>query len=197
MLQIFIGYLLLFLHFKINGFDLLPDFLGFIFIFAGLGKLSEESNYFKKARPFSVIMAVIEVVSLALMFVDVELNLVISNSLRLVAAAMSLYIMFCIIKGIGDIEKNHNESLGYDKMMTVWKVSAVLQITTVLLTFFANELILAVLSVLIVGSLIVHIVFLVYLYRAKKAYDNIPPYSETEAEPMALQGNLINEEDQA
>ena len=49
MLQILIGYLFLFFNFEINGIDLLPGFIGYIFIFVGLGKLANESIYFQKA----------------------------------------------------------------------------------------------------------------------------------------------------
>ena len=41
--KIFIGGLIVFLHFRINGFDIIADFVGYIFMVSGLTDLSKVS----------------------------------------------------------------------------------------------------------------------------------------------------------
>lgn len=174
MLQIFIGYLFLFFNFEINGIDLLPGFIGYILIFAGLGKLKNESIFFQKARPWSIVMTVFEVLSFAKLIIQTELSILLFSILGFAGAAVSIYIMYCIIKGIGDIEKTYYITIGYEKLMLLWKIASVLRIATAVLTLLPTELV-VVISIGLAGiGLIFHIIFLVYINRARKAYENIP-----------------------
>lgn len=174
MLQIFIGYLFLFFHFKINEFDLLPSFVGYIFIFVGLGKLKNESSYFQKARPWAIVMTVFEILSLAGLMIQTELSTMLFSMLGFAGAAISIYIMYCIVMGIGDIEKTYYVAMGYEKLMLLWKIASALRIATAVLMLLPTELG-AIISIgLAVVGIIVHIIFLVYIGRAKKAYENIP-----------------------
>ena len=43
MINLFIGYIFIFFHIKINGIDLLADFIGYILIYRGLCALSDLS----------------------------------------------------------------------------------------------------------------------------------------------------------
>jgi len=71
--NIFWGFILIFLDFKINNFDILPDFLGLIIILIGIGKLTSLSDHFLKAKPFAVI-------SLLISFLDLfQINYQIGN----------------------------------------------------------------------------------------------------------------------
>jgi len=53
--RIFIGGLFIFLSFRFNGFDVIPDFVGYIFILSGLNALEEYSPLFKKAKILAAI----------------------------------------------------------------------------------------------------------------------------------------------
>lgn len=46
MINLFIGYIFIFFHIKINGIDLLADFIGYILIYRGLCALSDEGEAF-------------------------------------------------------------------------------------------------------------------------------------------------------
>ncbi|MDA8235589.1 MAG: hypothetical protein M0Z31_12465 [Clostridia bacterium] len=48
--NIFWGFMLVLLDFRIQFFDVVPDFIGYIMIFNGLGKLRGQHNFFGKAR---------------------------------------------------------------------------------------------------------------------------------------------------
>jgi hypothetical protein len=64
--QIFWGLLLVILDLKFNGFDVLPDFFGFILVAVGCGGLVDLSRRFFTAQTLSWILAVLSLVSFAI-----------------------------------------------------------------------------------------------------------------------------------
>jgi len=58
--KIFIGLLFMF-DFRINGFDILPDFIGYIFIFSGLALLVDLNHRFETAKKFALPLIVISI----------------------------------------------------------------------------------------------------------------------------------------
>ena len=47
------GFLFVMLSFRIGGFDILPDFIGFILFIIGLSKLSHDNEWFQSAKVFA------------------------------------------------------------------------------------------------------------------------------------------------
>ncbi len=64
--QLFWGLLLVILHFKINGFDLLVDGIGYLIVASGCGGLIELSPRFALARTLSFVLAVLWLIGLAI-----------------------------------------------------------------------------------------------------------------------------------
>ena len=56
--KLFWGLLLVILDFKINGFDLLPDGLGYLIVAAGCGGLGRLSSRFPSARFLCFLLAI-------------------------------------------------------------------------------------------------------------------------------------------
>jgi hypothetical protein len=61
--QIFWGLLFAILDLNINGFDLLPDFVGYFLIAAGCSGLASESKHFSTAQTWSLTLAILALVS--------------------------------------------------------------------------------------------------------------------------------------
>lgn len=57
------GFLLTMLDFRINGFDILPDILGFIFFAIGINALLAESEHFQQAQKFNLVMILLSIFS--------------------------------------------------------------------------------------------------------------------------------------
>jgi hypothetical protein len=55
-MQIFWGFLFVFLDFTFDGIDLIPDFVGYIFIVIGLRSLSSLSLHFTHAKISAIIL---------------------------------------------------------------------------------------------------------------------------------------------
>lgn len=61
--SIFWGFLFMF-DFRIQGVDILPNFIGYLFMYSGLGNLSSYSSEFGNAKKYSIPLAVLSVFSL-------------------------------------------------------------------------------------------------------------------------------------
>ena len=64
--QLFWGLLLVILDFSINGFDLLPDGIGYLIVAAGCGGLSTLSQRFSTARTLCFVLAILWLVGFAI-----------------------------------------------------------------------------------------------------------------------------------
>lgn len=58
------GFLFVMIDFKLNGFDVLPDIIGYIFFVVGLSSLLNINEQFSKARIFHIIMLVLSIFSI-------------------------------------------------------------------------------------------------------------------------------------
>jgi hypothetical protein len=59
--KLFWGFLFILIDFRIQGVDILPDLVGFIFFAAGFSILASGSHYFGKAQQFNIPMAVLSI----------------------------------------------------------------------------------------------------------------------------------------
>lgn len=95
---LFWGFLLSFLDFRINGLDLLPDFVGYIIISAGLGTLSQWNIQFGKAKFYSLLLIFL---SLPDLIVSLNQNMAIPYFiLALIVTIFSVLLIWLVCQGI-------------------------------------------------------------------------------------------------
>lgn len=167
MLKIFIGYLFVFLHFKINGFDVLLNPVGYALIFWGLCAYPDILN-FKKAKLWAGIMAVISCAEIVIGLSGISDIIVISSGL--VSVLISLVLIYFIDKGIAEMEQKTETDLNSGKLMTTWKFQAVLTVASSVLSVALNEIWVNI--IVSVSAMVAHIVFLYYIYKAYKLLKN-------------------------
>ena len=178
---IFFGWLLVFLHLKINGFDILPDFIGYALIFAGANKLSVKSPYFSETRIFAVIMCIVSFSGLLhLETVTVEsdsLFMLLMMLLSVLMMLIPLYMMYLITRGMGDLEWETASYLDVDTLMRVWKfdVMAILllcvaSVLSILLLNILAELWIVV-AILTICVLVANLAWVICFYKCWKRYD--------------------------
>ena len=63
-IHIIVGLIFLFLNFYINGFDIIPDFVGYIFILVGLNSLSKYHPAFSQASVAAAILLVLSIIGI-------------------------------------------------------------------------------------------------------------------------------------
>ena len=156
--QLFWGLLLVILDFNINGFDLLPDGLGYLIVAAGCSGLSMLSPRFSKARTLCFISAALWLIGFA---IQGDIAIVYGLATTLVNCAFIWQLLggigeFAMDRGRSDLaERAHNRRLAYVAVM----------IGTTLLAFMINGsrdagslVVVLVVSMLILMVMILHLI---------------------------------------
>jgi len=186
MSYIFWGYIFVLFDLNLNGLDILPDFIGYALIFAGVHKLSVMSHHFGKARIFAAVMFLIalsELISTDPITVELDIFFVLMMAANIVVMFIPIYLMYLITRGVADLEQQCQAYLGADTLHRVWNlvlIVAVLFLAVTVITigtepFISLKLLLA--SLTAVGMLIVNIAWVVCFYIAKKRYKNAEQYN--------------------
>lgn len=168
--NIFWGMILVSLDLKLSSansaLDLLPDFVGYLLIAVGTKALSADSDYFKKAHVFSIIMIVLGAVDWLCAGIGVYIpNTVPYIIISLIMIAASLAVVWLIIAGLGQVERETHAPLCSEKLWRSFWVLVVSEVATFVLSFFTA---LALAGLLV--SVAAVIMLLYYFNRANKAY---------------------------
>lgn len=179
---IFWGFLIIFLDFSITlngvGFDLLPDAVGYLLVFLGAGRMREESKAFSRMRPIALALTIVHFAALIVNpFGPLELTYgwmttLVAIAVNLLHVFLDLYLLWQVVRGVQDIETYYDCPLGGYKMRIAYFIILGLQIAATALLYLSTPLYLMIL-LLSVAGFVVHIVFLVLLWRAAKTYDRL------------------------
>ncbi|WP_058486460.1 hypothetical protein [Defluviitalea phaphyphila] len=170
MTHIFWGYILIFFHIKINGFDLLPNFLGYIFIFIGLSKL--EGMHFKKAKPFAVFMAINSLLFTIGGLIGALFEGELFAIYNLFTLGIWIYMSYLIMLGIKDLEVITGRQLGFQNLFTIWKIKTILHVITMLFVFTQNSILVFIGAIFTVIFIVMNVIFLIFFYKAKTIYES-------------------------
>lgn len=174
MLYIFIGYILVFFHLKINGFDLLMDFVGFFMIYAGLKQIANEAHGFEKAMPWAMGLGIVNLFGNVISFTgfayELHYALVALNLLTVFAA---VYLLYLIGEGVFELERNIDVILGAEKLRQVWIVQAVTNIGASILSLIPTDVTVMIALGCAVVCIIANIIFLVYWHGVRKTYEMV------------------------
>ncbi len=165
--KIFIGYLFVFFHIKLNGFDILADCVGFFLIWQGL--CAHDVPRFWQAKPWALGLGLVSLLSIFGGF-----SLTFGRMLLLVNLATtlaSLYLLWLIVQGMGELEAVHNLPLGADELKRLWKVQAGASINALLLSYIPANIAAILSAVVLLVALAANVLFLVHIYKAKKTLD--------------------------
>ncbi|MCD8069463.1 MAG: hypothetical protein LUE87_11410 [Lachnospiraceae bacterium] len=172
MQKIFIGFLLVFFDLTVNAnghvVGILPDFVGYVFIFMGCREMTEESDHFSKAYPFIVGMAVYGMVIWVLELLGITYygDTWPFAALSMVVTCVPLYIDYCIILGVRDMENTYNSSFRSGTLDNVWFATVIFSVAGVI----ALMLLPVLGAICIAGVMAAHVVFLYQFYQAKREY---------------------------
>ena len=150
MKRIFIGLVFILLNLNIDigsiriGF--IPDFLGYIMIYKGLGELEDKSENFINAKRFCIPLAIYSGIIYVINILGINFaedsfddnGYIIFIIFELTASIMSLYILYGIIKGINDLENCYIYNFNYEKLMLIWKFVAAATAATYVFIFIPS-----------------------------------------------------------
>jgi len=185
--KIFWGSLLVFFNFHINHFDILPNFLGYLFIYLGLTGLMSYSEQFSKAKTYVLILAV---VSIPLIYqfevniteqVRITTNTYILMAIYLVVAFVQLGFVYHFMRGLLEIAQKAPFRPLEKKTGTVLRFYIILTLATQIISLLifipdALDLLLApIILVIAIVSFVVEIVLLVLIrqFRSKSLQEDI------------------------
>jgi len=141
--RLFWGVLFLF-TFRINGFDILPDVIGYLFIAVGLNDLHSRSRTFATGRTLAFVAAVLAIFTV---IQSPQPGLFIST-LNLGLLVVELLLFFQICTGISELARSRNEHALADTAMSRWRWFLGLNLVALALTLFGVFIPVLVLSIL-------------------------------------------------
>ena len=121
----------MFLNFNLqignSSLGLIPNFLGYFFMFKGLGEMVPYSDYFYKMLPYVKGMGIYSTIiyMMDLSGASALLPMILNLFLGLILIVMSLYIAYNIIMGIRDIEMGKSLNLNCDQLYFAWRLLVV------------------------------------------------------------------------
>lgn len=109
---IFWGFLFMF-DFRIQGLDILPNIIGYLLMYSGLGNLSSYSSKFDSAKKYSVPLAVLSLFSIyqvqkpvgQLTFDPLSIGL---SIVGIITTVLDLFLVYNLCLGIVDLAKNQS-----------------------------------------------------------------------------------------
>lgn len=179
MRKLFWGFFLIFLDFNLtvnhHVLEVLPDFVGYLFLMRGLAELTPESPLFEKIRPVALVLAILS----GLQWLGALLGFRAAGVLLdLTLLAGTLYLIWALIASIREAETFRGADLNSAGLQKLWLPWLVLQLSGCVLSVLAllSLGILAVLTIPVaIAALVVGILFLLALWRAVGLYEALPP----------------------
>lgn len=175
--NLFWGFLFISLNFRICGFDILPDVIGFILFTMAFSQLKEHSQHFSKAATLNIFTIILSIFSIY----EVKNN----NSgitfgilgpfgilVGLASLILILYVIYNLFMGMKEMLNNHNKHVLAEEADNRWNQYKALTIASILAFIVIYIPVLNILYML--GVLIFGIVFLVktmkYLSSCKDSF---------------------------
>lgn len=173
MRKIMIGFLLIFLDFNLDlgsaRLGLIPDWLGYLMMINGLTEMAGESPLFGKVRPYASGMAVYTGILYLMDLLGISASLgVLTYLLAIASTAVSLYISYCIVLGVREMEAHYGTFLNGDNLMSLWKALAIINVIVYFTVLIPGLSILGILA-----GCIVTILFLSAFGKSKNLYEEL------------------------
>lgn len=169
---IFWGILFLF-SFRIQGFDILPDIIGYILIFNGLKALLDKSDHFVTARKFClplIILSIFDIYQKPNHTSGIHFNPILSL-IGLVSIILLLFLFYYICQGMKEwARENSNHELA-EKTENRWKHFLIMHIISFasILLIFIPPLAIAFVLVALIYSIVVLVMMMQLMKEAEVA----------------------------
>ena len=174
LLRIFVGYIFIFFHIKINNFDLLLDVIGYILIYSGCSRFSD-FKVFNRIKPILIALILFEIVGLWNFLLGIEyLYVTIFGTVSVysfISIILSLYMTYLIIDGIEELESASCCNLKSKSLYKTWKFQVlfhVLALAILILRLSANPFFLFLYIISTIAAVITNIGLLILLHQARK-----------------------------
>ncbi len=177
--KLFWGFLFFF-DFRLQGVDVLPDFIGYLFFYAGLSALATKSLHFVEANKYTIPLVVLSLFDIYQVQQPIDsfhfsaFNFAIML-IGLIGLVLDLLVVFHITSGIGELAQKNDDFDLKNKALTRWKYYLFIKLAsyfTIFLVFIVpNLLIMLIIPIFIIG-VIVFILMMMLMKQADETFCN-------------------------
>lgn len=174
------AFLLIMFDFRLMGFDILPDIIGYIFIVQGVSMLIEHNDFFMKAKTMGFFMILLSIISIYSPNNQGDgftpsLYGNISIIVGIAALIIDLILMYNLFMGIKDLAMQYNETEISNESDNKWKQYRFLVIAglfSYLLVFFP-PILLIYLVVMLIAMIVIMVRIMKFMKRSGEVLQNI------------------------
>jgi hypothetical protein len=137
--KLFWGFFFIMIDFKLNGFDIFPDIIGYILFAIGFGILATNSIYFERARNYNIPMIILSIFSIYEKPAEVTGGVhlgqfgLIGVVLTILSIALTLLVVYNLFMGIKDMAEKQGLMFIYDDADSCWRQFIFLQLAALLI----------------------------------------------------------------
>jgi hypothetical protein len=175
------GVFFIMLNFRIQGFDILPDVLGYIFLALGFSALSSGSDYFRSAAKFNIPMIFLSLLSVYQGTAQTgQVNFgpfgLLGIPIAIASLIFNLFVFYYMFLGIQDMANKQELYPLAQEAEKRWNQYKWLQIASILafVVFIIPPLAFMYITVLFVLAIILAIVILGFLKRCDQFLNTEP-----------------------
>ncbi|WP_152539065.1 hypothetical protein [Fervidicella metallireducens] len=154
------------LDFRIAGFDLLPDFIGYIIFFNSLGYLVSQSEFFDKAKNLSIAMIVFSLFTFYQKTNNMGNNYNFGNPvifvIGLIALIVDLILVYNIFQGINQMASVQNKDYLINESDECWRyylILCFLPLIAIILMFIPVVLVLFLICLIAFAIYVIYKIF--------------------------------------
>lgn len=173
--KLYWGFIFIMLSFRIQGFDILPDIIGYLFFASGFIELTSSSTYFSIAAKYNIPMIILSIFSIYQTPVQGGgINLgplgIFSIPIGLASFGLNLLVVYNLFMGIKDMAEKQEQFDLAKESNERWNQYKMLQIAVLFsyILIFLPPLAIVYIVVLFVIAIILAIVIIGFLKRCSE-----------------------------
>ena len=178
--KLFWGFLFILIDFRISGFDILPNFIGYILFAVGFSILAKNSIYFVKASNYNIVMILLSLFSIyqyPAQGSGIEFGPLGLFAIPVVIASVifNLLVVYNLFNGIKDMAECSERGELYSEAETRWKQFLALQLTALIgfLLVFIPGVALVYIVVMFIFPIVVATLIMLFMTRCGERLQEI------------------------
>lgn len=177
--KLYWGFLFIMLSFRIQGFDILPDIVGYLLFAYGFSRLSSSSNYFNIAAKYNIPMIILSLFSIYQFPAQGEgINFgplgIFSIPLVIASFILNLLVVYNLFMGIRDMAEKQEQADLMNESDVNWNQYKILQIATLFsfIIIFIPALAIVYVIVLLIISIIITFSIMRFINRCRERFNS-------------------------
>lgn len=166
---IFWGLLCFLISFRVQGFDILPDFIGYILFIIGFTNLKDDNHRFPTARILSIILLILSLFDVYVSPGATTDTFSFLSFVNLIYMILNLVLIYHLCKGISEVALAHNEHQLVETAMLRWKLyfSGIIATSILFFLVFISPIIIGVL--LLISGIYMFVVYCLIMGLTRQA----------------------------